>query len=85
MDNQITLRLPTELTRRLNRQARARGVKKSQIVREAVLRYLDQAEGESPDDLWNRVQPLIGSLAGATRALKRDPLAWQIYQHNVRE
>lgn len=36
----LTLRLPAELARALTRWARAHGVPKSQVAREAVTRYL---------------------------------------------
>ena len=39
-DTHLTLRLPRELARALARWARARGVPRSQVVREAVSRYL---------------------------------------------
>ena len=39
-DAHLTLRLPAELARALARWARARHVPKSQVVREAVARYL---------------------------------------------
>jgi predicted transcriptional regulator len=85
VDHQITLRLPADLDRRLSRQAHARGVKKSQLVREAVSRYLEQAEGDSPEQQWRRIEPLIGSLDGDAGRLKRDPLAWQMYRNNFRD
>ena len=42
-DSHLTLRLPAELARALARWARARGVPKSQVAREAVARYLAPA------------------------------------------
>ena len=39
-DSHLTLRLPAELARALARKARALGVPKSQMAREAVARYL---------------------------------------------
>jgi len=44
-DDHLTLRLPRELARALARWARARGVPKSQLAREAVARYLAPVEG----------------------------------------
>jgi hypothetical protein len=46
-DSHLTLRLPSELARALARRARARGVPKSQLAREAVIRYLEP--GRAPD------------------------------------
>lgn len=39
----LTLRLPTSLARALAGLAKARGIAKSQLVREAVSRYIDPA------------------------------------------
>ena len=47
-DDHLTLRLPQALARALARWARERGVPKSQLVREAVGRYLS-APGASSD------------------------------------
>jgi len=49
-DSHLTLRLPAELARALARWARGRGVPKSQLVREAVARYLgpDAPPSERP-------------------------------------
>jgi hypothetical protein len=43
-DSHLTLRLPAALARLLARSARARGVPKSQLAREAVGRYLAPAD-----------------------------------------
>jgi hypothetical protein len=43
-DSHLTLRLPRDLARALARWARERGVPKSQVAREAVVRYLGPAE-----------------------------------------
>ena len=51
MDAQITLRLPRELARNLARLAKARGVKKSHLVREAVTDYLGRSEEETAEEL----------------------------------
>jgi hypothetical protein len=42
-DEHLTLRLPAALARALTRRARDQGVPKSQLVRDAVQRYLDPA------------------------------------------
>lgn len=85
MDAQITLRLPRDLDRRLGRQAKARGLKKSHLVREAVARYLAEAEGPTAEELWERAKPFIGSVKLDHEAIMADPLARQIYEHNFRE
>lgn len=48
MKKYLTLRLPAELARALTRWARARGVPKSAIVREAVARYLAPPAPDGP-------------------------------------
>jgi hypothetical protein len=45
-NSHLTLRLPAELARALARKARALGVPKSQMAREAVARYLLPIAGE---------------------------------------
>lgn len=47
-DTHLTLRLPTELARALARWARERQVPKSQVVREAVARYLSPPPSPRP-------------------------------------
>ena len=47
-DSHLTLRLPAALARLLSRAARARGIAKSQLVREAVGRYLAPVGDEPP-------------------------------------
>jgi hypothetical protein len=47
-DSHLTLRLPAALARLLARSARARGVPKSQLAREAVGRYLNPTGTETP-------------------------------------
>ena len=47
-DSHLTLRLPADLARALARWARARGLPKSEVAREAVARYLAPPAVESP-------------------------------------
>ena len=47
-DTHLTLRLPRELARALARWARAHGLPKSQVAREAVARYLAPAPASDP-------------------------------------
>jgi Arc/MetJ-type ribon-helix-helix transcriptional regulator len=62
MDDQITVRLPTPLRRRLQRTSRRLGRRPSEVVRMALEAYLREAppSGGKPAD---RVEHLIGSLA----------------------
>jgi hypothetical protein len=51
-DSHLTLRIPAELARTLARRAKALGIPKSQMAREAVVRYLVPAideETTTPD------------------------------------
>ena len=61
LDAQISVRLPKELAAKLADTAGARGVDRSDVVRDALRLYLEgTAEAERP---WDR----IGDLAGAAR------------------
>lgn len=84
-DDQLTLRVPRELARRLRQQARGRGVPASQIVREALQAYFAGAEPESADETWRRIAPMVGSLALDPTDVERDGLASQLRAHNWRE
>jgi hypothetical protein len=66
MADQTSFRLPPEMLRALGRLARQRGIKKSQLVREALEQYL-ASQGTSPQDvqpmtLRERTAPYIGSI-----------------------
>jgi Arc/MetJ-type ribon-helix-helix transcriptional regulator len=84
-DAQITLRLPKELARALSRTAKARGVPRSQLVREAVQKYVAEPGEPTREELWQRVQPFIGSVHGDQEAMMADPVARQMWEHNFRE
>ncbi len=85
MDSQLTLRLPRELARELSRRARARGVAKSQLVREAVARYISEPEPLTDADFLSRVTSFIGSLEGDQKAMAADPIARRMHDHNFRD
>jgi hypothetical protein len=85
MDEQVTVRLPRAMAQALARQAKARGVKKSLVVREAVAAYLARAQRVTPEQLWARLQPFVGSVEGDWDAMMQDPIARQIYEHNFRD
>ena len=84
-EDQLTLRLPRELSRALARWARERGVPKSQLVREALQAYLAGAPADDPAAAWRRVTPMVGSLSLDAAAIERDALARQVRAHNWRE
>lgn len=83
-DSQVTLRLPRALARVLAQRARELAVPKSQLVREALEAYLTRS-GTEPGAGWQRVAPLVGSLALDPARIERDALARQIRAHNWRE
>ena len=86
MADQTSFRLPTPLARALARVARARGVPKSQLVREALERYLAEEEPErSPAAVTARSAPYIGAVRLDARALAHDPTTRMIRQRNWRE
>lgn len=86
MDEQVTFRIPRELARALARQARERGVPKSQLVREALRGFLAKDAVEAaPGETWNRLAPFVGSAPLDHAAIERDALARQIRQHNWRD
>jgi predicted DNA-binding protein len=86
MADQTSFRLPTPLARALSRAARARGVPKSQLVREALEQYLAQEEpARAAASVKERSAPYIGSVRLDAAALAADPAARMIRQRNWRE
>ncbi|GIW51514.1 MAG: hypothetical protein KatS3mg081_0869 [Gemmatimonadales bacterium] len=86
MSHQITFRLPAKLARALKRRARARGVPASQLVREALSRYLaEEREPLEGEGAWRRVAPLVGAVEIDRAALEADELGRRIREHNWRE
>ncbi len=84
-DDQLTLRVPGQLARALERRARERDVPKSQLVREALERYLADTPSPAPAAVWGRVAPLAGSVSLDDGASVGDALAAQLRSHNWRE
>ena len=86
MDAQVTLRVPAELARRLAARAKATGLKRSHVVREALQAFL-----QSPPDVprSTTVRERIGSYVGAVSldgpSVERDELARRLRSHNWRE
>lgn len=74
------------MARALARAARARGVPKSQLVREALEQYLAQQESaQAPATVRERSGSYIGSVRLDAEALAADPVARMIRQRNWRE
>jgi predicted transcriptional regulator len=91
MDDQLTLRLPGDLARRLSSRARDAGVKRSAVVREALIAYLGpdagtaKARAAKPLAVRERLAPFVGAVALDRPALERDQLAQRLREHNWRE
>lgn len=86
MSDQTTFRLPPELGRALARFARDRGVPKSQVVREALERYL--AAPDAPPaalTVRERSAPYIGAVRLDAADGRPDPVAVRIREHNWRD
>ena len=64
MPEQTSFRLPGEMLREIERVAKERGIPKSQLVREALERYLAKpVAGASPVlSVQDRTAPYIGSI-----------------------
>jgi predicted transcriptional regulator len=61
MDDQTSFRLPREMLQELAQQAKARGIPRSQLVREALEIYLATPAAESPAlTVRDRSAPYIG-------------------------
>lgn len=85
MDEQITLRLSRDLARALAKAARTRRVPKSQVVREALARYVaEPPEPENAAAIWERVKHYVGSAPLDHDAIMADPVASEIYRRNWR-
>lgn len=85
MDDQLTLRLSTDLARALERRARERGVPRSQLVREAIQHYLTSAPSAPEQaDIWHRLARFQGVAPLDEEAVHAHPLARQIEDRNWR-
>ena len=86
MDNQLTLRVPADLARRLAARAKAGGVKRSQVVREALQMYLASApEQARTTSVKERLAPYIGAVTLDAPSAERDELSQRLRSHNWRE
>lgn len=62
METQFTLRLPGRLHERLARAANRLGLKRSDLARMAIQRYLDETEQMPRPRPYDAVRDLLGSL-----------------------
>jgi hypothetical protein len=84
VNNQTTFRLPTALAAALARRARARGVPKSQLVREALEQYLAGSEPLDAGRVRERTAPYLGAIQLEAGRLGDDPGARLIRERNWR-
>lgn len=69
MGKQISLRLPEPLLRRVDREARRRRVRRSDLVREALEVFLRGGAAGGNDRPYDRIRDLLGSLSGGPQDL----------------
>ncbi len=62
MESQLTVRLPGGLHERLARAAKRLGLKRSDVARLAIQRYLDEAEQAARPRPYDLAKDLIGSV-----------------------
>ena len=62
MEAQVTVRLSGALHERLARVAKRLGLKRSDVIRMAIQRYLDEAEIAPRPRPYEQIQDLLGSL-----------------------
>ena len=69
----ISLKLPEELLAKLDHQANARRVTKSQLVRESLLRSLEEQPSAGKASCYDLARDLAGSIKGLPKDLADDP------------
>lgn len=69
----ISLKLPESLLARLECEAKARHVTKSQLVRESLERALEKPAGAGADSCYDLARDLAGVIKGLPRDLATDP------------
>ena len=63
MNSQLTVRLPDDLENNISMLARKLRLKRSDIVRMALERFVKQAEGKDEESPYDRVKNLLGSVS----------------------
>jgi predicted DNA-binding protein len=69
----ISLRLPEDLLAQLNTEAKARGVTKSQLVREGLEKALRKESPSSAVSCYDLARDLAGTVRGLPEDLADDP------------
>jgi len=57
---QITIRMPEKYLSRIEQIAKSSGLKKSDVTRMAIRKFLEEYGGEEGADLYNKAKRLIG-------------------------
>jgi hypothetical protein len=85
-NEQLTLRLPAELAKALEGEAKERGVPRSQLVREALHAYLGATPHPGPGRAtWDRIAPYQGAVSLSPEDADAAEVARRIREHNWRE
>ena len=63
MNSQLTVRLPDDLEKDISALAEKLHLKRSDIVRMALEKFVMQAEGEEESSPYDRVKSLLGSVS----------------------
>lgn len=71
--NTISLKMPRELDSRLTQASKARGLSKSEFVRQAVEKALGQPAKPARPSLLERAGDLVGRIEGAAVDLSSNP------------
>lgn len=73
MERPISIRLPAELLDEIDRRARRRRRRRSDVIREALARFLELPEGVLDGRPAERVRDLIGSVGRLPADLSSHP------------
>lgn len=73
MERQISIRLPVSVLRAIDRRARRRRGRRSDVVREALALFLDLPDGILGKSVTERVPELMGCLKGLPSDLASNP------------
>lgn len=71
--NRITVRVPQTLTARLRNRSRAEGTTESDLIREALEKYLEHSQGARSAYELAEEAGIIGSARNAPRDLSTNP------------
>lgn len=63
MESQLTFRLPDELEKEISNLAKKLHLKRSDIIRMALKRFIEEFQGEKESKPYERVKSLIGNIS----------------------